>query len=505
MSVQISLNDHLVWDLTSRQYQDTAAILEGTLAPLVGFMNQGDYESVVRRGRMANGTLWPLPYVLEVSSAFAEGLRAGSVVKLRDEEGATAATMQVEEIWRRHCGSSGANICLAGPLTVAGFPGRFDFAPLRRRLLNLVRLARIRHSGTAIVVDQVLHRAQVAALTQALGSSEDIAVVVLDDYESSAPVPLPCRVRCVRHALARVASSSTELLVSSVCAVSNNWQGMLLKAILSRNVGCTSCMILLPSKDDRVPFEQAPLGFRSWDELSNTCREELGIELKAAYVNQAAENQVDPIAILYSGARFPEDYSFPEVIEELRRTCVPKKGRGFTIFFTGLSGAGKSTLARAFQARLLESGGRTASLLDGDIVRKNLSSELGFSREHRDLNVLRIGYVASEVTKHGGIAICTPIAPYAQARAQVRKMVSRYGGFIEVYVSTPLEACEARDRKGLYAKARSGSIKGFTGISDPYEPPRGAEVTIDTRTTAPDLAVEQIVKQIEAMGYSLDG
>jgi len=149
----------------------------------------------------------------------------------------------------------------------------------------------------------------------------------------------------------------------------------------------------------------------------------------------------------------------------------------------------------------MEIGGRRISLLDGDMVRKHLSSELGFSKEHRDLNIRRIGYVASEITKNGGIAICAPIAPYAATRRQVRDMIEPVGGFIEIHVATPLEVCEERDRKGLYALARAGKIKEFTGISDPYETPENAEMVIDTVGISPDLAAHRILVKLESMGF----
>ena len=169
------------------------------------------------------------------------------------------------------------------------------------------------------------------------------------------------------------------------------------------------------------------------------------------------------------GLDIPDWFSFPEVIDVLRERYPPLSQQGFTLFFTGLSGSGKSTIANAVMTKLMEAGGRRVTLLDGDIVRKNLSSELGFSKEHRNLNIERIGYVASEITKNGGIAICAPIAPYAQSRRTVRETIEPLGGFLEIHVSTPIEVCEARDRKGLYARARAGVIKEFTGVSDPYE------------------------------------
>ncbi len=204
---------------------------------------------------------------------------------------------------------------------------------------------------------------------------------------------------------------------------------------------------------------------------------------------------------LNNGADIPAWFSYPEVVQELRRAYPPRAQQGFTVFFTGLPSSGKSTLANVLMGKLLESGTRPVTLLDGDLVRKHLSSELGFSKEHRDLNIRRIGYVASEITKNRGIAICAPIAPYAPTRREVREMVGQYGGFIEVYVATPIEVCEQRDRKGLYAKARAGIIKEFTGVDDPYEPPDTAEVTIDTSVLSPEEAVQGILEYLEREGF----
>ncbi|MCD6296649.1 MAG: adenylyl-sulfate kinase, partial [Deltaproteobacteria bacterium] len=196
-----------------------------------------------------------------------------------------------------------------------------------------------------------------------------------------------------------------------------------------------------------------------------------------------------------------EWFAFPEVIEELRTAYPPRHKQGFTVFFTGLSGSGKSTIARVLLSRFLEMGDRPVTLLDGDIVRRHLSSELGFSKEHRDINVRRIGFVASEITKNRGIAICAPIAPYRLSRRQIREMIEAYGGFIEVHVATPLNICEQRDRKGIYAKARAGLIKGFTGIDDPYESPENAEVSVDTKEMTPDEAAQEVLLELQRQGY----
>lgn len=196
----------------------------------------------------------------------------------------------------------------------------------------------------------------------------------------------------------------------------------------------------------------------------------------------------------------PEWFSFSAVVRELRKTHPLRANQGFTVFFTGFSGSGKSTIANALMVKLMEMGGRPVTLLDGDLVRKNLSSELGFSKEHRDLHIRRIGYVASEITKNGGIAICAPIAPYATARRAVREDIEQFGAFLEVHVATSIEECERRDRKGLYKLAREGKIEEFNGISDPYDVPKNPELRLKTETVAVDTCANQVILKLESMG-----
>jgi sulfate adenylyltransferase len=204
---------------------------------------------------------------------------------------------------------------------------------------------------------------------------------------------------------------------------------------------------------------------------------------------------------LNEGRDIPAWFTYPEVVRELRRSFPPRHKQGFTVFFTGLSGSGKSTIANILLTKFLETGGRPVTILDGDLVRKNLSSELGFSKEHRDINIRRIGYVASEITKNGGIAICAPIAPYDSVRSQVRQMIEPFGGFILVHIATPIETCEQRDPKGLYAKARAGIVKEFTGVSDPYEAPTNAEVVINTADLSAEEAAQEIILHLEQQGF----
>jgi len=294
------------------------------------------------------------------------------------------------------------------------------------------------------------------------------------------------------------------------------WHGLIRK-----NHGCTHFIVgrdhAGPGNDSQGrsfydPYEAQAL-FRQH-------QQEIGIEMvdfKAmVYVQDRAQyEQIDEIEAgvtvldisggelrrrLKEGLDIPEWFSFPEIVKELRRSRPPKAKQGFTVFFTGLSGAGKSTIANALMVKLMEMGGRPVTLLDGDVVRKHLSSELGFSKEHRDINIRRIGYVASEITKNGGIALCAPIAPYAQTRQVVREMIEQYGTFVEVHVSTSLDECERRDRKGLYKLAREGKIKAFTGISDPYEVPEQPDLRLDTEHNSVDRCAQQVILKLENLG-----
>ncbi len=289
-------------------------------------------------------------------------------------------------------------------------------------------------------------------------------------------------------------------------------------ALIRKNHGCTHLIVgrdhAGPGSDSKgKPF----YGPYDAQELLKKYRDDIGIDIvefkQMVYLpDRNTYEPVDGLAPdtqtknisgtelrdrLKRGLEIPAWFTFPEVAVELRATYPPRSRQGFTVFFTGLSGSGKSTLAKGLMIKLLEIGGRPVTLLDGDIVRKNLSSELGFSKEHRDLNIRRIGFVASEITKNGGIALCAPIAPYDNIRKEVRALIEKGGGFILVHLSTSLEVCEGRDRKGLYAKARAGIIPQFTGISDPYEAPTDAELVIDTGDATPEEAVQNILLRLE--------
>jgi sulfate adenylyltransferase len=330
------------------------------------------------------------------------------------------------------------------------------------------------------------------------------------------------RVRCIEQLLPHYPDQTTALSLLPLAMRMAGPREAVWHAIIRKNYGCTHFIVgrdhAGPGNDSNGepfygPYDAQDLMLEYADELDITM---VPFRLMVYVEDQAQYRPMDELEPdtrtldisgtelrrrLQEGLEIPDWFSFPAVVEELRKTHPARHRQGFTVFFTGLSGSGKSTIANALMVKLMEIGGRAVTLLDGDVVRKHLSSELGFSKEHRDLNIERIGYVASEITKNGGIAICAPIAPYSATRRTVREMVEGYGGFLEVHVATPLEVCEERDRKGLYAKARAGIIKEFTGISDPYEAPENPEVKIDTTELSPDMAAHRILVKLESLGF----
>jgi sulfate adenylyltransferase len=329
------------------------------------------------------------------------------------------------------------------------------------------------------------------------------------------------RVRCYQAILPTYPPDSVKLALLPLAMRMAGPREALWHAIIRKNYGCTH---LIVGRDHAGP--SCDSGGRPFygpydaQDLLRAHQVELGIEMVPCHTMVYApdlgrylpEDELprgtrvlslsgsELRGLLLDGGDIPEWFTCPAVASELQRTYPPRRRQGFTVFFTGLSGAGKSTIANALVVRLLEIGGRAVTLLDGDIVRKELSSELGFSKPHRDINIRRIGFVASEITKNGGVAVCAPIAPYDNVRKDVRAMVARAGGFVLVFLSTPIEVCEQRDRKGLYVKARAGLIPQFTGISDPYEPPDDADLVIDATNTTPDAAVEEILSHLESLG-----
>ena len=534
------------WDLTPRQLCDLELLLNGSFSPLDGFLNRVDYQRVVEEMRLADGTLWPMPITLDVSEEFAGQLGRGDRVALRDPEGVLIAVLEVGDVWRpdrlhearqifgdadeRHPGVFHL-LHQTGPVYVGGRlygiepPTHYDFPQLRGSPREL-RASFAKLGWQRVVAFQTrnpMHRAHQELTLRAVQQAEaNLLIHPTVGLTKPGDIDHYSRVRCYEHLLKTYPEPTTALYLLNLAMRMAGPREALWHAIIRQNHGCSHFII---GRDHAGPGrDQFGQGFYepyAAQQLIARHQDELGIRMLAfpemVYVRERAQYvpaddlRTGETMLTLSGTEFrrrlqegldiPEWFSYPEVVAELRRTHPPRRQQGFTVFFTGLSGSGKSTIANALMVKLLELGGRAVTLLDGDIVRKHLSSELGFSREHRNINILRIGFVASEITKNGGIAICAPIAPYTVTRREVREMIAPLGGFIEVHVATPLETCEARDRKGLYAKARSGVLKEFTGISDPYEAPEHPELVIDTRDCSPSEAAQRILLKLEGLGY----
>jgi sulfate adenylyltransferase len=533
------------WDLTARQLCDVELLLTGAFSPLEGFLSKADYDGVCRDMRLASGVLWPMPVTLDVTREFAQKIGDAKAIALRDPEGVALAILEIGDQWepdrelearavfgttdRLHAGANylleRANpIYLGGRLRGIELPHHYDFRHLRLTPRE-TRAAFEKLGWRRIVAFQTrnpMHRAHLE-LTFRAAQIAEANLLIHPSVGMTKPGDIDhyTRVRCYEKLTAHYPEQTTMLSLLHLAMRMGGPREALWHAIIRKNHGCTHFIV---GRDHAGPGNGADgkpfYGPYDAQELVSKYQGELGIEMvpfqEMVYVQDRAQyapaNEIakDETVLnisgtelrrrLHEGLDIPEWFTYPEVIAELRRTHPPRHRQGFTVFFTGLSGAGKSTLANALLVRLLELGTRPVTLLDGDIVRKHLSSELGFSKEHRNLNVQRIGFVASEITKNGGIAICAPIAPYASSRKSVRDMIGEHGLFIEIHIATPIEICEQRDRKGLYALARSGKLKEFTGVSDPYEIPETPEMRIDTSDISPDEAVQRIVLKLESLG-----
>ena len=535
------------WDLTARQLCDLELLMNGGFSPLEGFLGQADYESVKADMRLADGTLWPMPIMLDVTAEVAEQLEPGSMLALRDIEGVMLGAIEVTDVWQPdkaaeaeavfgttdtdHPGvgflmNDANDYYVGGKVHGIQLPHHYDFRRLRTTPAQL-REQFAEMGWRKVVAFQTrnpMHRAHVE-LTMRAAADIEASLLIHPVVGMTKPGDIDhyTRVRAYQSILPRYPKYTAALSLLNLAMRMGGPREAVWHAIIRKNHGCSH---LIVGRDHAGPGSDANgepfYGPYDAQELLAQHEEELGVAMvpfrMMVYVeDRDAYMPIDEVPEdtrtlsisgtelrerLADGRSLPEWFTYPEVAVELQRTHRPRAGQGLTVFFTGLSGSGKSTVANVLQVKLLEMGGRTVTLLDGDVVRKNLSSELGFSKEHRDLNIQRIGFVASEIAKAGGIAVCAPIAPYDSTRKQVRRTVeSSGGGFVLVHVSTPIEVCEERDRKGLYAKARAGIIKEFTGISDPYEEPADADVAIDTTDISPEEAAMQILLHLESEGY----
>ena len=496
--------------LTPSQLGDLELLLSGALAPLTGFMSAADAAAAADSWRLADGTPFPVPVTLDVPVSAAPADAGPARVLLSDPEGTPIAAMTITE---RSALEPGL-VRLAGPVAAGRAP---EHGPFRRLMLSPAatraqlgdgpvlafatrgplsgrQIGQLRHLAAQLrakilILPLVTGHIEVVGSPQALIRAVLAAMPCLPAGSMLVPVPLPLH-RDVPTGPARARELAARARVAAAYGATQLMADGTVPAAADLPAGAD----LLGSA--RIPI--LPSGDWAYDPRAEVWRPHALIEAGTEQEDLSADQLGD---LLDSGSKIPHWVMPQAVARELRRVRKPRSERGLVLFFTGLSGSGKSTIARDLADVLSERSDRRVTLLDGDLVRQLLSAGLSFSRADRDLNIARIGFVAAEIARHGGIAICAPIAPFAAARAQVRQVVSEAGDFFLIYVATPVEVCEARDRKGLYAKARAGLIGQFTGVSDPYEEPADAELVIDTSTVTRPEAVQSVLKMLTSGGW----
>lgn len=530
-------------NLKGRQVHDLEVLLVEGFAPLTGFMDEVNYNSVLSTMRLVDGSIFPIPIVLDVpsSSEYAVGDR----VLLCDSFGNPLATMDITSRFtpdkhvevtlvygtddRMHPGvqyvlDEMQDTYIGGSVTKIALPVRHDFKQFRKTPAELKAI--FKEKGWDKVVGfqtrNPMHRAHFELVKRAhemTGSPVLVHPVV--GMTKPGDIDYVTRVRTYNVVCNTYGKDFTYLSLLPLAMRMAGPREALWHAIIRKNYGCTHFIVGRDhagpgkgsdGKDFYGPYEARDLAMKYADEVGITIvpSDELAYsKTREAYVatgDVTGEDEIENISgtefrrRLREGDDIPEWFSFKESIAILRDSVKRDTRPGVAILFTGLSCSGKSTLAELLLARFQELQDRSVTFLDGDVIREHLSKGLGFSKEDRDENVRRVGFVAGEVVKHGGIAICSLIAPYRDARRMVRNRIEHYGDFIEIYVDTSLEECERRDTKGLYKKARQGLIQGFTGISDPYEVPERPELVVKTEENTPEGIVDEIIMFLTLRG-----
>jgi len=547
--------------LSQRQKCDLELLVTGALSPLTGFMTQKEYESVINNTSLSDGTIWPVPYYLDVTEEQAESINIGDIIALRDIEGFMPAVMTVESKWRPdksleaesvygttdidHPGvaylmTTVGDVYIGGKVDAIELPFNYDFEALRftpaelRQHFDKLGWRSIVAFHTSKPMHAVHYEMTMRASKQA-----NAHILILVGMAKPGDLHYYSRVHCYEAILKQYPKSLVSLALIPMAMRMAGPREALMNAIIRQNYGCTHYIVGTEHAGPPNVRDSGKRFYRASQKYVDQYKDDLDIEIinieelcydegkerfitrtddmsrDGGYIARSQEGGAIKQALCssesFSNTRIlnsllkqediPAWVTYPEVLATLRQSYPPRSQQGLTLFFTGFSGSGKSTLARIIYAKFIEEGRRPVTLLDGDVVRLNLSSELGFSKKDRNTNVRRIGYVASEITKNRGVAICAPIAPYQNIRREVRNKIEEYGSFIEIHVSTSIEECESRDRKGLYAKARKGIIPEFTGISDPYDVPENPEIRVDTKDISPVQAAQDIYLYLIREGY----
>jgi sulfate adenylyltransferase len=529
--------------LSERSACDLELLATGGFSPLVSFMGQADYQHVLGEMRLASGTLFPIPVTLPADPA--EGIQLEREVALRDAKNDLLAIMRIEEMYSWDLQESAQQVFgttdprhplvaemhrwgrvnLAGPMRVLRTPAHYDFRDLRltpretRRALEELGAANV----VAFQTRNPLHRVHEELTKRA---AEEVHGVLLlhpvVGMTKPGDVDHFTRVRTYRALASRYFDPKGILLALLPLAMRlAGPREALWHALIRRNYGAN---FLIVGRDHASPGNDSHgrpfYGPYAAQELMEKHAKELGMGMvpfrELVYLPDEERyeevGKVPPDAttasisgtqvreqFLSRGKPLPAWFTRAEVAEILAESYPPRHRQGVCVWFTGLSGAGKSTTADVLTV-LLQEAGRQVTVLDGDVVRTHLSKGLGFSRADRDTNIRRIGYVAAEIVRHGGVVVCAAVSPYRATRSDARNMVGP-GHFVEVFVDTPLEVCESRDTKGMYARARRGEIKDFTGISDPYERPEEPEITLDTMKSTPQENAKRILDLLTERGF----
>lgn len=524
--------------LTQRNLCDLELLATGGFSPLRKFMGREDYQSVLHTMRLSDGTLFPIPITLPVAKTL--NLVEGADVALVDEHNDLLAVMRVEEIyeWDREEEAKSiygttdprhplvaemqgwGEVCISGELKVVRLPKYYDFRRLRLTPAEVrTRLTELGHERVvAFQTRNPMHRAH-EELTKRAMQQIDGALLLhpVVGMTKAGDIDHYTRVQSYKVLTEKYYDKGSTLL--SVLPLAMRMAGpreAVWHAIIRRNFGANYFIVGRDHASPGADSNDKPFyGPYDAQQLMTEHAGEIGVQplFFSEMVYLPEEKRYEESALVpygrrtasISGTKVREDFlqrgrllpawfTRPEVAEILSAAHPPRHRQGFCLWFTGLSGSGKSTTADIVTIMLLEHG-RQVTVLDGDVIRTHLSKGLGFSKEDRETNIRRIGFVAAEVVRHGGVVICAAISPYRTTRNECRTMMGS-DRFCEIFVDTPLEVCEVRDPKGMYALARAGRLKGFTGIDDPYEPPSNPEITLDTVNCSAEENAESIISYL---------